>query len=420
LESRYSPEVVTKSWYFPPVNNKPLNILHVIPSVSPLRGGPSYAVINMVKALQKHGINAEIATTDDNGASEQPLDVPLGERTDYQGVPVYFFPTHNSSGSSFTQDRGFLFSWPLTQWLSNHIRDYDLIHTHYLFSYPSTCAAVLAKNQGVPYIRRTIGQLSPWALAQSRRKKQLYSLLIERRTLNQAAAIHCTSEGEALDVRNYGITAPTVTIPLGVDIPEIQPDAKAKLRDKYDIPLDAPIILFLSRLHYKKRPDLLIEALHQVKSKHPNIYLLLAGSGDPEYIEQLKQLLHQLDLHYCTRFTGFVTGEDKDLVLQGSDLFVLPSFSENFGIAVVEAMAAGLPVIITPEVQISPEIEQANAGLVVEGNRASVASAISQLLASEKQKLSQNAQTLVKQSYSWPAIAERLADIDRSLIQKQT
>jgi glycosyltransferase involved in cell wall biosynthesis len=261
-----------------------------------------------------------------------------------------------------------------------------------------------------------MGQLSPWALAQSRRKKQLYSLLIERRTLNQAAAIHCTSEGEALDVRNYGITSPTVTIPRGVDIPEIQPDAKAKLRAKYNIPLDAPIILFLSRLHYKKRPELLIEALHQVKSKHPNIYLLLAGSGDSEYIEQLKQLLHQLDLHHCTRFTGFVTGQDKDLVLQGSDLFVLPSFSENFGIAVVEAMAAGLPVIITPEVQIAPEIEQANAGLIVKGNRESVASAIAQLLASEKQKLGQNAQTLVKQSYSWPAIAERLADVDRSLI----
>ncbi|MDJ1175388.1 glycosyltransferase [Roseofilum capinflatum] len=209
------------------------------------------------------------------------------------------------------------------------------------------------------------------------------------------------------------------TIPLGVDIPEIQPDAKAKLRAKYDIPLDATIILFLSRLHYKKRPDLLIEALHQVQSKRPNLYLLLAGSGDSEYIEQLKQLLHQLDLHHCTRFTGFVTGEDKDLVLQGSDLFVLPSFSENFGIAVVEAMAAGLPVIITPEVQIAPEIKQANAGLIVEGNRESVASAIAQLLTSEKQKLSHNAQTLVKQCYSWPAIAERLADVDCSLIQNQ-
>ncbi|MDB9518301.1 glycosyltransferase [Roseofilum reptotaenium CS-1145] len=407
-----------QSWYFPPVNNQSLNILHVIPSVSPLRGGPSYAVINMVKALRKQGINAEIATTDDNGATGQPLDVPLGKRTDYQGVPIYFFPAGSSSGASLTQDRGFLFSWPLTQWLWKHIQDYDLIHTHYLFSYASTCAAVIAKYHKTPYIRRTIGQLSPWALAQSRGKKQLYSLLIERHNLNQAAAIHCTSDGEALDVRNYGITAPTVTISLGVEIPEIQPDAKAELRKKYDIPLDAPIILFLSRLHYKKRPDLLIEALHQVKSKHPNIYLLLAGSGDPEYIQELNQLLHQLDLQKCTRFTGFVTGKDKDLVLQGSDIFVLPSFSENFGIAVVEALAAGLPAIVTPEVQIAPEIEQANAGLVVEGNRESVASAITQLLDSDNQQLDQKGQTLVKHCYSWPAIAEKLADIYLRLIQK--
>ncbi|MDJ1168136.1 glycosyltransferase [Roseofilum sp. BLCC_M154] len=400
-----------------------MKVLHVIPSLSPSRGGPTEVALNLVKYLRQSGVDAEIATTNDNGAENaQLLDVPLNQRVDYRGVPVWFLSLASppNQGVSLGRDRGFLFSPALTRWLWQNVPNYDILDNHYLFSYASTCAGAIARWHKVPYTVRTMGQLSPWALAQSRRKKQLYSLLIERRTLNQAAAIHCTSNGEALDVRNYGITAPTVTIPLGVDLPEIQPDAKAKLRAKYDIPLDATIILFLSRLHYKKRPDLLIEALHQVQSKRPNLYLLLAGSGDPEYIEQLKQLLHQLDLHHCTRFTGFVTGQDKDLVLQGSDLFVLPSFSENFGIAVVEAMAAGLPVIITPEVQIAPEIEQANAGLIVEGNREFVASAIAQLLASDSKLLGQNAQTLVKKCYSWPAIAEQLAGVDHSLIQKYT
>lgn len=398
-----------------------MKVLHVIPSLSPSRGGPTEVALNLVKYLRQSGVDAEIATTNDNGAENaQLLDVPLNQRVEYRGVPVWFLPLASppNQGVSVGRDRGFLFSPAITRWLWQNIRHYDILDNHYLFSYASTCAGAIARWHKIPYTVRTMGQLSPWALAQSHRKKQLYSLLIERHNLNQAAAIHCTSDGEALDVRNYGITAPTATIPLGVDIPEIQPDAKAKLRAKYDIPLDAPIILFLSRLHYKKRPDLLIEAIHTVKSQHPNIYLILAGSGEPEYIEQLKQMLHQLGLADCTRFAGFVTGEDKDLVLQGSDLFVLPSFSENFGIAVVEAMAAGLPVIITPEVQIAPEILQAQAGLIVDGNRESVASGISQLLASEKQKLSRNAQTLVKQRYSWPVIAERLADVDRSLIDR--
>ena len=396
-----------------------MKVLHVIPSLSPSRGGPTEVALNLVKYLRQSGVDAEIATTNDNGAENaQLLDVPLHQRVEYRGVPVWFLPLASApnQGVSVGRDRGFLFSPAITRWLWQNVRNYDILDNHYLFSYASTCAGVIARWHKIPYTVRTMGQLSPWALAQSRRKKQIYSLLIERHNLNQAAAIHCTSDGEALDVRNYGITTPTATIPLGVDIPEIQPDAKAKLRAKYNIPLDAPIILFLSRLHYKKRPDLLIEALHKVKSEHPNVYLLLAGSGDPEYIQELKQLLNKLGLDHCTRFTGFVTGQDKDLVLQGSDIFALPSFSENFGIAVVEAMAAGLPAIVTPEVQIAPEIEQANAGIIVEGNRGSLASGIAQVLASNSEPLGQNGQTLVKQCYAWQTIAEGLDDLYRSLI----
>ncbi|NEQ81886.1 MAG: glycosyltransferase [Moorea sp. SIO2I5] len=388
-----------------------MKILHVIPSIGPVRGGPSYAALGMVKALRQSGIDTEIASTNDNGCDL--LDVPLSQRTEYQGVPVWFLPRFSPPLKEF------IFSAALTRWLWQHIRDYDVIHTHYLFSYPSTCAGLIARRKGIPYIVRTIGQLTPWALAQSRLKKQLYTSLIERHNLNRAAAIHCTSAGEAEDVRNFGIQTPTITLPLGVKQLANLPEAKQKLRHIYNIPAQTPIILFLSRLHYKKRPDLLIQALNKLATQNLDFHLIFAGSGESDYENQLKNLVASSGLTSRTTFTGFITGTDKEIVLQGSDIFVLPTFSENFGIAIVEAMAAGLPVIITPGVQIAPEIAQAKAGLVVEGEVDAISNAIAQLLASPdfRNQLGENGKQLVSSRYSWSAISQNLASVYANIIE---
>lgn len=401
-----------------------MKVLHVIPSLSPSRGGPTKVALNLVKTLRECGVDAEIATTNDNGAENtQLLDVPLNQRTEYQGVPVWFLPLFSSpsKGVSVARDRGFLFSADLTRWLWQHIRDYDILDNHYLFSYASTCAGAIARWQKVPYTVRTMGQLAPWALAQSRRKKQLYTLIIERHNLNHATAIHCTSAGEVEDVRNFGITAPTVTLSLGVD-PQIElPDAKQKLRQIYNLAPETPVVLFLSRLHYKKRPDLLIEALHRLKNENHDFHLILAGSGEPDYLNYLTDLVSSLGLASHTSTPGFVSGKDKDLLLQGSDIFVLPSFSENFGIAVAEALAAGLPAIVTPDVQIASEIAAAEAGVVIEGNVEALAGAIAQLLSSPNQRhqLGEKAAKLAGDRYSWEAHAPQLADIYTCIIQQQ-
>ncbi|NEO43491.1 MAG: glycosyltransferase [Moorea sp. SIO4A3] len=388
-----------------------MKILHVIPSVASVRGGPSHAALGMVKALGKSGIDTEIATTNDDGLDL--LDVPLYQRTAYQGVPVWFLPRFSPPLKEF------IFSAALTRWLWQHIRDYDIIHTHYLFSYPSTCAGLIARHQEIPYVVSTIGQLTPWALAQSRLKKQLYTSLIERQNLNRAAAIHCTSAGEAEDVRNFGIQTPTINLPLGVNQPVNLPEAKQKLRHIHNIPTQTPIVLFFSRLHYKKRPDLLIQALNKLATQNLDFHLIFAGSGESDYENQLKNLVASSGLTSRTTFTGLITGIHKELVLQGSDIFVLPTFSENFGIAIVEAMAAGLPVIITPGVQIAPEIAQAKAGLVVEGEVDALSNAIAQLLASPdfRNQLGENGKQLVSSRYSWSAISQNIASVYANIIE---
>lgn len=397
--------------------------LHVIPSISPVRGGPTYAVMETVRALRSLGVDSQIVTTNDNGAGEL-LDVPLNQSIDYKGLPVRFFkPVYlQTKKLIFNNDKAFLFSLGLTKWLWQHIHKYDILETRYLFSYPSDCARIIAQLQGIPYIVHPTGQLTAWALAQSRRKKQLYNFLLERQNLNRASAIQCSSQKEAEDVRNFGVKTPIYTVPVGVNQSSNYIKAKQQLRDRYQIKAGTPTVLFLSRLHPKKRPDLLIETLGQLIKQQYKFYLILAGSGEPDYVSYLENLVTSLGLDNCTSFTGFITGTGKDLLLQGSDIFVLPSFSENFGIAVAEAMAAGLPVIVTPGVQIASEISAANAGLVVEGEVETLFGAIAQLLTSPslRNTLGNNGKDLVRDRYTWQAIAKDIFTIYQSVVKQES
>lgn len=392
-----------------------MKVLHVIPSISPGLGGPTQVVLNLVSALRQFNIDAEIVTTNDDGA--QLLDVSLNQRVEYyskdsgQSVPVWFLPR-------FTPPlKEFIFSPALTGWLWKNLSNYDVIDNHYLFSYAPTCAAAIARWKKVPYTVRTMGQLSPWALAQSQLKKRIYTSLIERRNLNHAAVIHCTTPDEAHDVCNFGLHSPLVTLPLGVHLPSSIPEPKAQLRKQYNLPENAPIILFLSRLHHKKRPELLLESLSLVQAKGHHFHLILAGSGTPDYLAHLKNLTASLGLAHAVSFPGLVVDKEKDLLLQGSDLFVLPSFSENFGIAVAEALAAGLPVVLTPGIQIAPDIAAAKAGFVVPGEVGPLAASIAQLLISSelREELGQNGQRLAKERYSWKAIVKDLIPIYKAI-----
>ncbi|HEY9698682.1 MAG TPA: glycosyltransferase [Trichocoleus sp.] len=396
-----------------------MKVLHVIPSLSPSLGGPPQVALNLVWALRECGIDAEIVTTNHDGPGY--MDFPLNQRIEYQfgadknlTVPVWFLPFQPPALKEF------IFSSALTRWLWKHIEDYDVLDNHYLFSYAPTCAGVIARRKNIPYTVRTMGQLTPWALEQSRRKKQAYTFLIERHNLNQAAAIHCTTAAEAEDVRRFGIQAPTITLPLGVNSPILYADAKAQLRSQYNLPVHTPIILFLSRLHYKKRPELLLESLHQLKAKY-NFYAILAGSGTPEYLTELNTLAESLGISDRVSFPGLITGKAKDVLLQGSDFFVLPSFSENFGIAVAEALVSGLPVIITPGIQIAEDVAAARAGLVVEGEVNDLTEAIEKLLVSTqlRSELGNNGKQLAQTRYCWKTIAQDLIPIYTSIAARK-
>lgn len=398
-----------------------MKVLHVIPSISSTTGGPAAVALNITKALCEIGIETEILTTDFDPSN--PKAFPLNQRIDYpiqgaQGatVPVWFVPYAKPPLKEF------LFSPSITQWLWRNVDKYDLLDNHYLFSYAPASAAAIARSKGIPYTIRTMGQLSHWALGQSYLKKRFYTYLIERRNLQRAAAIHCTTVAEVEDVRRYGIETSTITLPLGVNPPPPYPDASQKIRQRYCVPDGVPIVLYLSRLHHKKRPELLIKAIGKLAKSGIHVHLIMAGNGEPYYTSTLRELVRSSGIGGQVTFPGLVVGVDKDLLLQGSNLFVLPSFSENFGIAVAEALISRLPVVITPGIQIAPEIATANAGIIVTDNVSSLTQAIAQLLIapSLRQDLIENGFRLAQQRYSWPTIARKLIPVYETIVAHKT
>ncbi len=305
-----------------------MRTLHVIPSVSPIRGGPSKAILEMVKALIRQGVETEIATTNDDGTGL--LAFQLEQKVDYDSTPTWFFPRYSPPINSI---REFAFSSALTKWLWDSIPNYDLIHIHAIFSYPSTAAMAICRLQKVPYIVRPIGQLCQWSLQQSATKKAIYLNLIERANLNGSAGLHLTSEAERQESEQINLQCPRFVIPHGLTAPVLIPDAGQRLRTHLQLQPQQPIILFLSRIHPKKGLEILINALAELKTS--KFTLIIAGSGDPDYEAQIKSCLQKAGLDNQTLMTGFVEGELKQLLLQGSDLFALTSYSENFGVAVL-------------------------------------------------------------------------------------
>jgi glycosyltransferase involved in cell wall biosynthesis len=385
-----------------------MKVLHVIPSVAVVRGGPSQAVLEMVAALNQQGLDVEIATTNDNGPDL--LDVPLGQRSLYRQVPVWFFPRFSPNVHAV---REFAFSSDLTSWLWQNIDRYDLLHIHAIFSYPSTVAMAIARHHHVPYIVRPLGQLCTWSLAQSARKKQIYLNAIERANLNGSRSIHFTSAAEQQEAALLDLTAPSFILPHGLAIPPTIPDARQRLRQHFNLPDDEPIVLFLSRLHPKKGLDYLIPALAQSERR---LTFVLAGAGDPEYETELKSLIAANHLQDRTRCTGMVTGELKDLLLQGSDLFALTSYSENFGVSVLEALASGLPALVTPGVALADLVDKQQLGYIPELDVHEIATSIGQALddPDRSQQIGIRARQFTIDNYTWVKIATDLIEVYRS------
>ncbi|MFM7228521.1 MAG: glycosyltransferase [Cyanobacteriota bacterium] len=376
-----------------------MKVLHLIPSVSPLRGGPSQAVVAMVRAERALGCDARIVTTNDHGEGLLH-ELPLGSWGEWQGLPVRAFGRWSPPLRPL---REFQVAPALAPWLWHELPHWDLLHVHALFSWSTSTGMALARRRRVPYLLRTIGQLNTWSLRQSPRRKRLLLRLVDRRNLQGAAALHFTSEAEQQEAAALGLATPTFVLPLGVDLPPAD-----------EIPVDrspGPTrFVFLSRLHPKKQLPLLLEALAAMQRRQPAAAwtLAVAGDGDPAYLLELQQRAAALGLGERVRWLGFVAGAAKLQLLAGADWFVLPSASENFGIAALEALAAGTPVLLSPEVALAAVVAKADAGRLCPGQLEPLTEALLACLTPPDPQQRAAARRLAQERFGWEPIARAL------------
>jgi glycosyltransferase involved in cell wall biosynthesis len=347
----------------------------------------------MARSQAAAGVEVHVATTDDDGRGR--LGKSAGASFEEYGVTYWRFRR---------QTRFYTFSLPLMLWLSRHARDYDVIHIHALFSFPSIAAAFFAKRAQVPYLVRPLGVLNLWGVRHRRRwLKRLSVRLIEGRVLRNAAGVQYTSVQESEEAAHLGITHTQLLIPNPVDV-AMGPMVRGKFR--------AAMVLFLSRIDRKKGIDLLLPAFAGLRSQHPEAVLVIAGDGDRALLGELKIQADQLGLNEGVQWAGFLEGQVKRDALVDADVFVLPSYSENFGVAVVEAMGCGVPVIVSDQVGIHPEIAEAKAGLVVECSVPQLEEALTRAVSDSlwRGKTSGNALQLAR-TFAPEMIASRLVKI---------
>jgi glycosyltransferase involved in cell wall biosynthesis len=382
-----------------------MRVLHVIPGIASRYGGPSAVIFPLCEALNRlPGVEVEIATTDADGAGRKldPASLPSSP------VPLHLFPRDFSERWKFS--RG------LARWLWRHARDYDVLHVHALWSFSTTAACAAARRHGIPVVLRPCGMLSAYTWGRSAPLKQLYWLGVERRNLAGARWIHATSTEEAREVTALGLPGPdrTVVIPNGIDesawTVERRPDY---LRQRCGPRAgDRPITLFLSRLHPKKGiVDYLLPAFARMKS---DAFLAIAGGPDehePRYEFQIRAEIKRLNLSDRVAMLGPVPPEERWWLYDGAAAFVLPSHSENFGIVVIEAMARGVPVVVSEAVQAGEHVRQSQAGHVVPLQTDSVASVLQKLVARENgtMEMGKRGQEYVRSRLGWPAIAGQVA-----------
>ncbi len=341
------------------------DILHVIPAVAPRYGGPSAAMIGMCQALRSLGVSTLVVTTDADGGGQ--LDVSDGEVEDYLGVPTIFFPRQASESYKFSR--------PLAQWLRRHIHEFDLAHIHAVFSHSSVAASRACLRAGVPYVVRPLGSLDPWSLDRHSWRKKLLMRFGAGRLLASAAAMHYTTAEEQRLAQDRLPWLPRgVVIPLGVDDELFAGTTQTNA---------APYVLALCRLDPKKGIDLLIQAFHDVaKSGGLGQWrLVIAGDGEPSYVAKLRQMAESGEGRSRIAFEGWVSGDARLELLRHASLFALPSTQENFGIAVVEAMACGSPVLVSPNVNLASDIDATDTGWVVPRDRTALADALGRILA---------------------------------------
>lgn len=385
-----------------------MRLLHVVASYLPAvrYGGTIVSVHGLCKALAARGHDVHVFTTSVDGPRDSA--VPYGEPVTIDRVSVWYFRSRYL--------RRLYWSPPLGAALTARVREFDLVHTHAVFLWPLWAATRAARRAGVPYVVSPRGMLEQELIqAKTTVLKRLWIASIERKNLEHAAAIHVTSAREADELARFGFALPAVReVPNGIEPEPLKAGAPAGPAIA-SIAGAGPFLLFLGRLNWKKGLDRLIAALPHA----PGVRVVFAGHDEEGYRAVLEKQAARLGVADRIVFAGAMFGDDKTALLNAAEALVLPSYSENFGNVVLEAMATGRPVIVTPEVGLAGVVERTGAGLVTEGTPMTLASAITKLMSepSLRREMGERGRTAAS-DFTWPAIAGQMEAVYQSILER--
>jgi glycosyltransferase involved in cell wall biosynthesis len=388
-----------------------LRLLHVVPTYLPAvrYGGPIRSVHALCRGLAGRGHDVQVFTTNVDGPGDS--DVPLGRPVELEGVRVTYFPSRIL--------RRLYWSPPMRQALASTVAGFDVVHLHAMFLWPTWAGARAARRHRIPYVVSPRGMLVPELIRRKNRWiKSAWIGLIDRPTLEQAAAIHTTSAVEAAHLGSFGWALPTVaTIPHGVDDP---PSTSGSLSaDVAAAIAGGPFVLAFGRINWEKGLDRLIAALPQAASAR----VVVAGDDDEGHSRFLASEAKRLGVaERVTILARHIDGADKEALFGAATLFSMTSLSENFGLAAFEAMRRGLPVLVTPDVGMSEIVRDVDAGLVVEPSPDGIAAGLRRLLSDPERSRAMGAlgREHVVANYGWPSVAERMEGLYRSIMETRT
>jgi glycosyltransferase involved in cell wall biosynthesis len=390
-----------------------MNVLHVIPSMAARVGGTVTYVAESCLALNARGVTTTIFTTDQGHAPT----IRLRRRATIADLPPEARPLDVHLFRS---------SWPyklvnspaLGTALNERVSEFDLVHIHNLFLYPQFSAARACRRRGVPYIVSLHGALDPYLRRRGRLRKGLTDLLWQRRMLECATAIHVLTDEERRMVADITPEVPRVVVSGGVNTGRFKhlPDGGSFRARFLDEPL-APLVLYVGRISHKKGLDILIRALAEVQRRMPSSRLAIVGPDDEGLTTMLRSVARRAGVSDRTVFTGPLFDEELKSALAACDVWVLSSHSEGFSIAVIEALAAGVPVVTSPAVNIAAEMAAAHAGLVAELTPEAFALRILEVLTDKDLCAQLRAQgPKFVQRYDWATVGPELVRMYRTVL----
>jgi glycosyltransferase involved in cell wall biosynthesis len=380
--------------------------LQVVPSISPSTGAPGNTT-TFVRYLRKYGVDATVVTTN---AESNGLDAAPHEVVTHDGVPCIIHPVAPLA-------RRWKLAPSLAATLRKTVSTYDLVHIHWLYDFSSIAAARAALAAGVPFVLQPRGSLDPHLFRTNRVFKRAYLTTIGRPLLSRAAAVIFTAEQERQRAA-YPVEPPTWIVPVGLDMAQFETLPPRGTFRRAHPAIGGPFLLFLGRLSPQKGLDLLLGAFQRMLRTRSDLWLVLAGPDYRGYEARVRELADVLGVAHRVVVTGLLDHEAKRAAFADAELFVLPSYAENFGVVITEALASGLPVVISDQVNIHRELAEADAAIVVQCHVESVAAGIERALGDPDlpRRMRVRGPELVRARYTWDAVVPMLIERYREVL----